>query len=150
SAACSRCHLEITNKFARTSMGRSLTRITPEFLKTLPLDPQHGTSYYDLKSNHHFDVFAQDGKLYQTEYESAAGQEVFRSTHEMEWIVGTGENGFGALLPRDGYLFQAQLSYYSRVVHWDLSPGYQNGDYAFNRVIQPGCIYCHSGRPQPV
>ena len=150
SAACSRCHLEIANKFARTSMGRSLTRITPEFLKTLPLDPQHGTSYFDQKSNHHLDVVARDGKLYQTEYESAAGQDVFRNTHEMEWIVGTGENGFGALLRRDGYLFQAPLSYYSRVAHWDLSPGYQNGNAAFNRAIQPGCIYCHSGRPQPV
>jgi hypothetical protein len=68
----------------------------------------------------------------------------------MEWIIGTGENGFGALLRRDGYLFQAPLSYYSKAAHWDLSPGYQNGDLAFNRLIQPGCIYCHSGRPQPV
>src|SRR5271165_6842557 len=37
SAACSRCHLAIASQFAKASMGRSLTRITPEFLKTLPL-----------------------------------------------------------------------------------------------------------------
>jgi predicted CXXCH cytochrome family protein len=47
-------------------------------------------------------------------------------------------------------LFQAPLSFYAKAGQWGLSPGYENGDYAFNRIIQPGCIYCHSGRPQPV
>ena len=154
SAACSRCHLAIANQFHKTSMGRSLTPITPELLKTLPL-PAH---YYDAKSGHHFEVRAEDGKLFQTEYQtdsgsnlvSTSGKDVFRNTHEMQWIVGTGENGFGALLMRGNYLFQAPLSYYTKPGEWNLSPGYQNGDYGFNRVIAPGCIFCHSGRAQPV
>ncbi len=155
SAACSRCHVEIASHFAKASMGHSLTRVTPDFLKTLPLTPEAGTSYYDAKSDHHFEVHAENGKLYQTEFQTNAGKEVFRNTHELDWIIGTGENGFGALLRRDGYLFQAPLSFYSKagqskVGQWGLSPGYQNGDYGFNRLIQPGCIYCHSGRPQPV
>ena len=133
-------------------MGHSLTPITPEFLKTLPLS---NSSYYDAKSNHHFEVHAENGKLYQSEFETGPngqsdGKEVFRSTHEMSWVIGTGENGFGALLRRGDYLFQAPLSYYTRASEWNLSPGYQNGDYGFNRIILPGCIACHSGRPQPV
>jgi hypothetical protein len=151
SAACTRCHLAIANQFAKTSMGRSLTPITPDFLKTLPVS----ATYFDAKSGHHFEVHAEGGKLYQTEFQTdTAGpgpsKDIFRNTHQLEWIVGTGENGFGALLRRDGYLFQAPLSYYSKAAKWDLSPGYQNGDYGFNRIILPGCIYCHSGRPQPV
>ena len=147
SEACSRCHASIARSFAKASMGHSLTAITPEFLKTLPVS----ASYYDAKSNHRFEVRAEGGKLYQSDFETGAdGKEVFRSTHEVGWIIGTGENGFGALLRRDGYLFQAPLSYYTRASEWNLSPGYQNGDYGFNRIIQPGCIYCHSGRPQPV
>jgi predicted CXXCH cytochrome family protein len=147
SAACSRCHLGIGTTFAKASMGHSLTAITPEFLKTLPVP----ASYYDPKSNHHFEVRAEGGKLTQSEFATGAdGKEVFRSTHEMGWIVGTGENGFGALLRRGDYLFQAPLSYYTQAAEWNLSPGYQNGDLGFNRLIQPGCIYCHSGRPQPV
>jgi tetratricopeptide (TPR) repeat protein len=147
SAACSRCHLGIANTFAKASMGHSLTPITPDFLKTLPVP----ASYYDAKSNHHFEVRAENGKLTQSEFATGAdGKEVFRSTHEMGWIVGTGENGFGALLRRGDYLFQAPLSYYTQAAEWNLSPGYQNGDFGFNRLIQPGCIYCHSGRPQPV
>jgi tetratricopeptide repeat protein len=147
SAACSRCHQGIANEFAKTSMGRSLTRITPEFLKTLPVP----ATYYDAKTGHHFDVHAENGKLYQTEHEAAAArQDVFRNTHELEWIIGTGENGFGALLRRGDSLFQAPLSYYSKAGRWGLSPGYENDNLSFNRIILPGCIYCHSGRPVPV
>jgi cytochrome c-type biogenesis protein CcmH/NrfG len=150
-AACAQCHRGIAASFAKASMGRSLTPITPEFLQTLPLSSPETTGRFDPKSNHHFEVYAEDGKLIETEYETGvSGQEVFRDTHEMSWIVGTGENGFGALLRRDDSLFQAPLSYYTRAARWDLSPGYQNEDYGFDRVIQPGCIYCHSGRPQPV
>jgi predicted CXXCH cytochrome family protein len=147
SAACSRCHAAIANQFGHTSMGRSLTPITPEFLKTLPVP----ATYYDAKSGHSFEVRGEDGKLYQSEFQIGAdGKEIFRNTHPIEWIIGTGENGFGGLLRRDEYLFQGPLSYYTRAAKWDLSPGYQNGDYGFNRIILPGCIYCHSGRPQPV
>lgn len=150
-AACARCHRGIASSFAKASMGHSLTPIMPEFLKTLPLGSPETTSQLDAKSNHHFEVRAENGKLIQSEYETGAnGQEVFRDSHEMGWIIGTGENGFGALLRRGDYLFQAPLSYYARPARWDLSPGYQNEDDGFNRVIQPGCIYCHSGRPQPI
>jgi len=151
SSACIHCHRGIAESFGKTSMGRSLTAITPEFLRTLPVGSPQKTSLFDSKSNHHFEVHAENGKLIESESETGAnGQEVFHDSHEMGWIIGTGENGFGALLRRGDYLFQAPLSYYTQTARWDLSPGYQNGDDGFNRVIQPGCIYCHSGRPQPI
>jgi Tetratricopeptide repeat len=151
SAACTPCHQGVSRSFAKTSMGRSLTAITPEFLQTLPLSSPDSTSVFDAQSKHHFEVHAENGRLIQSEYEIGEnGRDVFRNQHDMGWIIGTGENGFGALLRRDEYLFQAPLSYYTRAAHWDLSPGYQKEDDAFNRIIQPGCIYCHSGRPQPI
>jgi len=151
SAACAACHQGVTKSFSKTSMGRSLTAITPEVLQTLPLASPDTTSLFDSHSHHNFEVHSQNGRLVQSEYETGAnGQDVFRSTHDLGWIIGTGENGFGALLRRDDYLFQGPLSYYTRAARWDLSPGYQNQDDGFNRIIQPGCIYCHSGRPQPV
>ena len=151
SAACTPCHRSIAGSFAKTSMGRSLTPIKPKFLQTLPPGSTETASLFDAKSNHRFEVHAESGRLIQSEYETgASGQEVFRSTHEMGWIIGTGENGFGALLRRGDYLFQAPLSHYTQTGRWDLSPGYQKQDDGFNRIIQPGCIYCHSGRPQPI
>jgi len=128
-------------------MGRSLTPVTPEFLRTVPLP----TSIYNSKSGRHFEVHSQDGKLYQSEYQvDAAGHEVFHDTHTIDWIVGANANGLGALIGHDDYIFEAPLSYYAKTGAWELSPGYENGDYAFSRVIAPGCIFCHSGRPQPV
>ncbi|HEY1802943.1 MAG TPA: hypothetical protein VGG45_00540 [Terracidiphilus sp.] len=151
SAVCASCHQGISRSFTGSSMGHSLIPVAPELLKILALNSPDTTSFFDPKSNHHFEVRADNGKLIETEYETGAnGQEIFRSTHQMGWIIGTGENGFGALLRRGDFLFQAPLSYYTRAARWGLSPGYQNEDDAFNRIIQPGCIYCHSGRPQPV
>ncbi len=157
SEACSHCHLGIARSFAAASMGHSLTEITPKFLKTLSLP----ASYTDPNTHHSYSVYAQDGRLWQSEFQSTPGgeppsnsaspeQDIFRSTHPIQWIIGTGENGYGGLLTRGGYLFQAPLSYYSAAGKWQLSPGYEHADYGFNRIIQPGCIYCHSGRPQPV
>jgi Cytochrome c554 and c-prime/Tetratricopeptide repeat len=151
SAACSRCHLAIANSFAKASMGHSLTRITPEFLKTLPLPSGDASTYTDPKTGHTFTVHAENGKLLQTESEASPdGKPIFSNTHEMGWIIGTGENGFGALLSRDGFLFQAPLSYYSRAAAWRLSPNYEFENQSFNRLIAPACLYCHSGRAQPI
>jgi hypothetical protein len=147
SAACARCHSDIYNHFAGTSMGKSMTPVTAEFLRAVPVS----ASVYEHTLDRHFDVHTQDGKLYQSEFQvDAEGKDVFRNTHQIEWIVGANANGLGALIKRDNYLFEAPLSYYPKTGTWELSPGYQRGDYGFNRVVVPGCINCHSGRPQPV
>jgi hypothetical protein len=137
----------IYKQFLRTSMGRSMSRVTPEFLQTLPTP----SDIYDAKPDRHFAVQIKDAKLYQSEYQTdAEGKEIFRVTREVDWIVGAGTNGFGGLVERDHYLFQAPLSFYSKPGTWGPSPGYEFGDYGFNRPILAGCISCHSGRPQPV
>jgi len=147
SATCSRCHLGIYKQFSRTSMGRSMSPITPELLQTLTAS----ADLYDDKLDRHFEVHARAGKLYQSEYQTdAGGKEIFRDTHELDWIIGAGANGFGALLQRDNYLFQAPLSFYSKPGTWGPSPGYEFGDYGFSRPILSGCISCHSGRPRPI
>jgi hypothetical protein len=146
SEACSRCHADIYNHFIKTSMGRSITAITPEFLRAIPMSG----SIYDQKLDRHFDVHSENGKLYQSEYQlDSSGKEVFRNTHPIQWLVGTNANGISAIIQRGDYLFEAPLSLYKETASWQLSPGYQNGDYGFNRPVLPGCINCHSGRPQP-
>jgi hypothetical protein len=147
SSACAQCHTEIFDRYSQTSMGRSMSAITPELLRTIPVE----ASIYDERINRHFEVYAKDGKLYQTEFHSKADQEpTFRDTHELNWILGSGMNGFGGIVQRDGFLFQAPLSFYSKTNGWALSPGYEFGDYGFSRPILAGCIFCHSGRPRPI
>lgn len=118
--------------------------VTPDWLR----DHLTAGSVEDPNNKVTFDVHAADGKLFQTESEPGPdGQDIFRDTRELEWIIGAGENGFGGLLRNGDYLFQAPLSFYSKAQRWELSPGYELGNAGFNRPILPGCIFCHSGRP---
>jgi len=68
------------------------------------------------------------------------GKEVFRDTNKIEWIMGSGANGWSAIVRRGDYLFQAPLSFYSSAKTWGLSPGYEFGDYGFRRPILPAGI----------
>jgi hypothetical protein len=147
SAACAQCHQEIYKQFSKTGMGRSVSLVTPALLKTI----QASASVRDKNSNAYIEVDVRDGKLYQTQHEKGAdGQEIYRDSHQLEWIIGAGANGFGGLLKQDDYLFQAPLSFYSKTQSWALSPGYEFGNYGFNRPILPACIFCHSGRPNAI
>ena len=147
SRVCSKCHPSIYESFLRTDMGRSMLEITPALLQRIPTSAK----IFDPKLNRHFELFARDVGLYQSEYETtASGKDVFRETRKLEWIIGSGANGSGAIVKQDDYLFEAPLSFYAKPHGWALSPGYEFGDYGFNRPILPGCIVCHSGQPRPV
>lgn len=145
SPACKRCHQEIYRRFSQTSMGRSMSPVPPALLESPP------ASYTNERLSRRFEVYAKDGKLYQSESGiDADGKENFRDAHPIEWIIGAGINGFGAILRKDNYLFQAPLSFYSKPMSWGQSPGYEFTDLGFSRPITPGCVSCHSGRPNSV
>jgi hypothetical protein len=147
SQACSQCHSGIFQQFSKTSMGRSMSLATPAFLTNTP----SSASYTNEKLRRRFEVYSRDEKLYQSESGTGAdGKETFRDEHQLEWIIGARVNGFGAIVQRDHYLFQAPLSFYSKPKNWAPSPGYEFTDLGFNRPILPGCIFCHSGRPNSV
>jgi hypothetical protein len=136
----------------QSDMGKSMLAATPSnltqnFLQHISV-PAHS---FNEQTARHFDTFVQDGKLYQSEYQTAAdGSDIFRDTHPIEWLIGAGVNGFGAIVRRDDYLFQAPQSFYSKPKTWGPSPGYELIDLGFNRPIQAGCIFCHSGRPRTI
>lgn len=121
-----------------------MSPVTPAFLA----NTASPASYVNEKLNRRFEVFSKDQKLYQSESGTGAdGKESFRDSRQIEWIIGAGVNGFGAVVQKDRYLFQAPLSFYSKARTWGPSPGYEFTDLGFNRPILPGCIFCHSGRP---
>jgi len=145
SQVCSQCHADIYRRFSQTSMGRSMSPITPAVLEKTP------SSYTNEKLNRRFEVYSKEANLYQSESGSGSdGKESFKTDSQIEWIIGAGVNGFGAVLKKDNFLFQAPLSFYAKPKSWGPSPGYEFTDLGFNRPITPGCIFCHSGRPNPV
>jgi hypothetical protein len=147
SRVCSKCHSSIYESFSHTDMGRSMSEITPALLERIPTS----ASIFDARLNRHFEILARDNNLYQSEYETTSdGKDAFRETRKLEWIIGSGANGSGAIVKQDDYLFEAPLSFYAKPHRWALSPGFEFGDYGFNRPILPGCIVCHSGQPLPI
>jgi hypothetical protein len=147
SPACARCHRKIYESYSRTDMGRSMAIANPALLGKMSTF----ATIFDQRSNRHFEAFVKDGSLYQSEYESGGGAESnFRDTHKVDWIIGAGANGFGAIVSRENYLIEAPLSFYSKTSGWALSPGYEFADYGFSRPILPGCIQCHSGRSEAI
>jgi hypothetical protein len=147
SQACSNCHSEIYRRFLQTSMGHSMSPVTPAILQTTA----SSASYVNERLNRRFETYAQDGDLFQSESGiDVDGKESFKTAHKIDWIIGAGVNGYGAIVRKGDFLFQAPLSFYTRPMKWAPSPGYEFTDLGFNRPITPGCIFCHSGRPNSV
>lgn len=147
SRICGNCHRAIYESYFQTDMGRSISEANASFLAGIPTS----ASIFDRRLNRHFETYESSGNLYQSEYETTIdGKEVFRDTHKIDWVIGAGANGFGAITRRGNYLFEAPLSFYSNIHRWDLSPGYEFGDYGFSRPILPACVTCHSGQPQAI
>ncbi|MGH9432574.1 MAG: hypothetical protein ACRD3T_13615 [Terriglobia bacterium] len=148
SKVCAECHSDIYQSFKATDMGRSMVMPDDASQSVLLLTP---ATVDDQKLNRQFQAFGQGNRVYQSESEIAPGRgEVFRNTKQVEYVIGAGENGFGYLVRRGQYLFEAPLSYYTKFHQWELSPGYQFADYGFNRPILVECLSCHSGRSRPV
>jgi hypothetical protein len=145
SEVCARCHTRIHDEYTRTAMGRSMTLPNCRNSLSTPV------TVHVSKLDRDFEVFCRNGALYQAESQPGPGGTViFRDTERVAYVIGAGQNGVGFIVRKGNYLFEAPLTFYPHVRSWDLSPGYQFGDYGFLRSIPAACITCHSGRPQPV
>src|SRR5260370_15591496 len=91
---------------------------------------------FNPKLNRYYQVSREGNAFYQSEYEPGpGGTNVFKTTHKLEYVIGSGVNGYGYIVSRGDYLFEAPLSYYVKPQTLDLSPGYQSFDFGFNRVV---------------
>jgi hypothetical protein len=150
SQTCGGCHSEIYREYVRTGMGRSMSSVSsvpPALLQDLHVP----AVYSNPRLDRHFDVTARDGKLYESEYAlDGSGDTIFRDEHQLEWTIGSGANGIGAIIRRGDYLFAAPLTLYTATKMWEMSPGYESTDIGFSRPILSGCMFCHSSRSNPI
>jgi hypothetical protein len=146
SNACQECHPEIYKEFTRTDMGRSMSLPDEQNEVQAVHEP---ITVRQPNTNMYYQVYRKGTDLYQSEYQlDEGGEVVFRKNYKIDWIIGAGANGFGGVIRRGNFLFEAPLSYYARANRWSLSPGYEFADYGFNRSVPEDCIVCHSGQPQ--
>lgn len=71
--------------------------------------------------------------------------------YHVDYVVGSGKHASGYLVSIRSHLFQSPIAYYRSRHGYDLAPGYEGqADPDFKRAITPGCLFCHSGRAEPV
>lgn len=151
SQRCEACHPQIFASYGNSAMGRSMARVDdslrPLVEGAAPVVSEH--------LNRRFSVELRPDGVYQRETEaSPSANPPFDNAHRLEYVIGSGVNGYSYLVRRSGHLVEAPISYYSRKREWGLSPGYEfanpGEDYGFNRTIHAACLQCHAGRPRPV
>jgi hypothetical protein len=146
--ACLPCHDEIAAAYRRHPMGRCLSPI--ESAQAAGGDERGGRPLFEAQGLD-YAIERRDGRVIHTETRrDASGRVVGRNEGEVRYVVGSGRRGLSYLVARDDFLVQSPITWYSRAGRWDLSPGYEELNYHFDRSVQPGCLFCHANRVEPV
>jgi predicted CXXCH cytochrome family protein len=147
-SACKQCHAKIAATFSQHPMGRSLTPVAAAAATVgdegsgRPLFTAHGLEYSIERRG--------GGLWHQETRRDPAGRVIARNEAEVKYILGSGSQGIGYLIDRDGALFQSPISWYVKEKKWDLAPGYEKLNVHFDRPVASTCLYCHANRVQPV
>jgi hypothetical protein len=126
--ACSGCHAEIYRSYSSTPMamssGRDLPSLTPGSFR-------HPASQirYDINAN---------GLVRLSKGEA-------RDQRQLSYYIGSGVAGRSFAYVRDGFLFEAPVTWYTQTGSWDVSPGYASDSASrWSRPIEPSCLFCHA------
>lgn len=139
---CESCHREIYSDFLQTGMGKAFytTEMQP-FIEKFDTEPVYdGSMFYYLP-------FRKMDKLYIKEF--MLGNTRLDTTYirieKMDYVVGSGNQTRSYIINRNGYLFEAPITWYVEKSKWDMSPGYENGNNSrFTRPIGKECMGCHN------
>lgn len=171
---CATCHAEIAETYAKTGMGRSFSKITPQ----TPGDPfPAGKPFYHEASASYFSMVRHDGKIYQRRWQIGYdGKETNIEEKSADYVLGSGNHGrtYLHLTARNG-LQQLPMGWYSEDGEiyldrffgdpnqqlpanwysgsgggiWAMIPGYDRADYpGSERPVHYECMFCHNGYPK--
>ena len=128
--ACSECHAAIYRSYSRTPMaissGRDLRPLTPGSFR-------HAASQvrYDIDAN---------GLV-------RLSKGATRDQRQLDYYIGSGAAGRSFGYVRDGFLFEAPVTWYAQTGAWDVSPGYASDSASrWSRPIEPSCLFCHASQ----
>lgn len=145
-STCAACHENKFNTFKRTGMGSSfhfakLSESSADFSKAHVV--------YDSFLNFYYQPFWSNNTLYIMEYRLKNGDTIHKRTEKIDYIIGSGQHTNSHLMLRNGYVYQAPLTWYSQVKSWGLPPGFEKGNNTrFSRIINSECMSCHNALPE--
>jgi Flp pilus assembly protein TadD len=147
-AACTRCHADIAETYRHHPMGRSLASIARAPAVEEPRSD--GTVIFEAGSLQ-FTIERRGGREVHRESQlDEQGRTLAQLEADVKYALGSGRRGVSYLVEHDGRLFQSPISWYATKHKWDLSPGYHEHNYHFDRSVPNSCLFCHANRVELV
>ena len=145
---CAQCHAGIATTFAKTGMGRSFSKVSPE----MPVENFSGKPFYHEASDSYFSMIQRDGKTFQRRWQLGFdGKETNVEEKQVDFAMGSGNHAktYLHLTPRNT-LQQLPLGWYAENGgSWAMLPGFDRSDYpGSSRVVHYECMFCHNGYPK--
>ncbi len=126
--ACSSCHSEIFRRYSMTPMA---------ITSGSKLPPLVAGSFLHAKSGVRYEIDPKGGVR--------LSKDEKREERQLSYYFGSGEAGHSFGYVRDGFLFEAPVTWYKQTGEWDVSPGYASDSVSnWSRPIEPSCLYCHA------
>jgi len=143
---CRKCHENIYQTFSQTGMGQSFDNATRQ-KSAANFDPKVA-HVYDKNLNLHYQPYWDRDSFFIMEYRLDGTDTVHKRVEKVSYIVGSGQHTNSHIISRNGYLYQAPITFYTQKGRWDLAPGFEDGkNTRFDRKIELECMTCHNGYP---
>jgi hypothetical protein len=144
---CRTCHENIYQTFIQTGMGQSFGVATRQ-KSAADFSPAHAL-VYDKDLDFYYKPYWNHDSLYIMEFRVENGDTVHKRIQRVDYIVGSGQHTNSHIFNKNGYLYQAPITFYTQKKQWDLAPGFEKGaNSRFQRMIEIECMSCHNGYPE--
>ena len=142
---CAQCHQAIYKTFIETGMGKSFEAASR---KKSSASFSHSI-VYDTFSDFNYQAHWVNDSIVFTEYRLKASDTIYSRSETVNYIIGSGQHTNSHMINRNGYVYQAPMTYYTQKQQWDLPPGFEGGyNSRFNRAIGLECMSCHNSYPK--
>lgn len=143
---CRGCHPGVYETFIQTGMGQSFGAATRE-KSAANFTPAHAI-VYDTALDYYYKPFWARDSFFIMEYRLDGRDTVHKLVQRVDYVIGSGQHTNSHIFNKNGYLYQAPITFYTQKHRWDLAPGFEKGASSrFKRMIQLECMTCHNGYP---
>ena len=144
---CRTCHESVYQTFIQTGMGQSFDHATRQ-KSAADFSPAHAL-VYDKDLDFYYKPYFNNDTLYVLEFRTEGKDTVHKRVQRIDYIVGSGQHTNSHMFSKNGYFYQAPVTFYTQKHQWDLAPGFEKGaNSRFSRMIEIECMSCHNGYPE--
>lgn len=143
---CQSCHNNVYQTYIETGMGQSFGKAD---LKKTAAEFGPDALVYDEALDFYYKPYFQDSIMYVMEFRLEGKDTVHKRIEKINYIIGSGHHTNSHMIDRNGYVYQAPITYYTQDKKWDLAPGFEEKNERFGRAILSECLTCHNHTPTP-